>query len=105
MADVEHLQSLTAQFPLPYFPISKKTELMFPNILSSMMTVTIQVTALLQAMKPNEIHFQPYYRWIVSCLCYFACNKHIMTTVTCFFQIYTQLAVLPVTMFFILLFR
>ena len=36
---------------------------------------------------------------------YFALNKHILNTVTCFFSNYIQSAVLPVMVFFILLVR
>ena len=47
----KHLSS-TTQSPFPYSPVGKKTaDLMFPNIFSSMVKVTIQVTLTLQALK------------------------------------------------------
>ena len=41
----------------------------------------------------------------MSCLIYFALNKHVINTVTCFFPSYIKSVFLPVTVFFILLAR
>ena len=44
--------SSTAQFPLPYSPCRwKQLILMFPNVFSSMMTVTVQASSILQEIK------------------------------------------------------
>ena len=60
VADIEHLQTckLNSRFPLPLFPHrEKKADLMFQNIFSNMMMVTIQVTSTLQAVEQWIIYF------------------------------------------------
>ena len=56
MSICKHASS-AAHFPLPYFPVGKKADLMFPNIYSSMVTVTIQVTSTLQSKKQWNLYF------------------------------------------------
>ena len=49
--------SSAAEFPFPYSPVGKTTDLMFLNTFSSMMTVTIQVTSTMQLMKQWNLYF------------------------------------------------
>ena len=53
MSICKHATS-TAEFPFPYFSVG---DLMLQNIFSNVMTVTIQVTSTLQAMKQLIIYF------------------------------------------------
>ena len=59
VADVEHFQNANsrAHFSLPYFHVGKMSDFNVPNIFSSMITVTIQVTYTLQAMKQWNLYF------------------------------------------------